>query len=110
MSIAFPQPPEEPSNEPGEPKELSEDTLPEPLASAEVINARRGARLDPTRAKLAWALMFAVAAIVLISGLSVFVVPDRWPLIKEWLQIVFGPVLTLTAAATGYFFGGRDST
>jgi len=64
-----------------------------------------------TRAVIAGFVLLIVAGIVIASFLSVFKPPEKvnMPLLEKLLDVIFGPLITLVSAATGFYFGSRSN-
>jgi hypothetical protein len=64
---------------------------------------------DPVRDKLrgliALILLGHVAFIVSISTILLWAKPWHWPLLKDYLSVVFAPLMTLLGTVIGYYFG-----
>lgn len=64
-----------------------------------------------TRAAIAGFFLLIIASVVIVSFLSVFKPTDtvNVPLLEKLLDVLFGPLITLVSAATGFYFGSRSN-
>ena len=64
---------------------------------------------ENVRGKIAISLIEILAAIILLSFILLAFQPDSSDKLKEILSLVFGPLVALVGAATGYYFGAKSS-
>jgi hypothetical protein len=86
-----------------------------PLTGAEQVFSGLDIQEHEVRRDLAKWLLVMLAVVVLGSGIPVILAlgwPEPatswWLIEKEWLQIVFAPLVTLVATVLGYYFGSRS--
>jgi hypothetical protein len=88
---------------------IVEDERPLPLRGpgADAV-PQLGRVVDPdrVRARVTYFLLGLVAAVALTAVSSVFIDDSTKDMI-EILKVVFTPIITLAAGATGYYFGGK---
>jgi len=82
------------------------------IAQTEPYNHQK--QQEIARRNIAYWLVGIVTTIILLSFIYIFILPlsaDTKKYIENlilFLQIVFGPVITLTATAIGYYFGANS--
>lgn len=59
------------------------------------------------RGIIAFLLIFIMASIIAASFMLFWIHPDRSDKIQQFFSLVFGPVVALVGAATGYYFGSQ---
>jgi hypothetical protein len=64
---------------------------------------------DRVRARVTGFLLGLVAVLALVAVASAFVGGDSTKDMIEILKVVFSPIITLAAGATGYYFGGKSA-
>lgn len=70
---------------------------------------------DPARTRENFRGLIALLLIALMTGIIVATLalfwlhPDRVKDLKDLFALIFGPVVALVGAATGYYFGYHDS-
>jgi hypothetical protein len=68
---------------------------------------------DPTKAResvrgwIALSLIALLATTILVSFVLLWIHPDRSKELHDLLALVFGPLVALVGAATGYYFGSQ---
>lgn len=78
-------------------------------------NVPEGERFDPEpqreliRGKIALRLLWMLAGVLLLAFISMWFKMDTETL-RTVLTIIFGPLVTLVSAATGFYYGSRSSS
>ena len=65
---------------------------------------------DNVRATIAYALLAIFALEVIAAFVMIIVVDDFSEKVREVLSIIFSPTVALVGAATGCYYGTRDSS
>jgi hypothetical protein len=64
---------------------------------------------ESVRGNIAIALIALLAATILASFALLWLHPDRYKDVHDWLDVIFNPLVALVGAATGYYFGSQSS-
>ena len=64
---------------------------------------------ETARATIAYLLLLLLAVTVALGFLLLWAKPYHWDKLNALMQIVFGPIVALVGAATGYYFGAASA-
>ena len=92
---------------------------PLPVVESSTRTIPEGGRFDPEpdreiiRGKIALRLLWMLAGVLLLAFISIWL--SKWlgmdiEILRTVLTIVFGPLVTLVSAATGFYYGSRSSS
>ena len=62
---------------------------------------------ESVRGLIALSLIGLLAATIIVSFILLWIHPDRSKELHDLLALVFGPLVALVGAATGYYFGSQ---
>ena len=62
---------------------------------------------ESVRGWIALSLIGLLAATIIVSFILLWIHPDRSKELHDLLALVFGPLVALVGAATGYYFGSQ---
>ena len=64
---------------------------------------------EKVRGLIAQGLIVLLAVIILFAFISLWVFRGTFDDLEKLMTIIFGPVIALVGAATGYYFGGKTA-
>lgn len=82
---------------------------PVPVTEAKAVRYNPDRVRENMRGLLAIWLIGIMAATIVGSFLLLWIHPDRSKELHELLALVFGPLVALVGAATGYYFGSQSA-
>lgn len=103
----------------GTPASESVDLSAQPPPTTIEPSIPQGSRFDPEpqreiiRGKIATQLLWMLAGVLLLTFISIWF--SKWlgmdsEMLRTVLTIIFGPLVTLVSAATGFYYGSRSSS
>jgi hypothetical protein len=81
-----------------------------PSPAFETIKYDPAPQRESVRGRIALFLIILMAATILGSFAILWFHPDRDKELHELLSLIFGPLVALVGAATGYYFGSQAAT
>jgi len=106
---------ENPGREESEP-DLSEAVIDLGSAADSTFSGLEVVPFDPMKARenvrgwIALSLIGLLAATIIVSFVLLWIHPDRSKELHDLLALVFGPLVALVGAATGYYFGSQAAS
>jgi hypothetical protein len=106
---------EKPNDDKILPSEDNIETIQEFKTNAEVVASTSAVPFDPEpqreriRGRIAQILLGMLGAVILLAFISVWAKFDA-EILRTVLTIIFGPLVTLVSAATGFYYGSRASS
>lgn len=82
---------------------------PTPIARAAPVSYSPDKTRENYRGIIALILIALMAAIIAISFALLWIHPDRNKDLQQFFAVVYGPVVALVGAATGYYFGSQST-
>ena len=94
------------------PSVVEQESIPTPPSTAPVPYDPEPDR-EVIRGKIALRLLWMLAGVLLLAFISIWL--SKWlgmdiETLRTVLTIIFGPLVTLVSAATGFYYGSRSSS